>query len=350
MKELTHEVESFIRIIIPAVLKDKKLLLPKQFNEKYGDELSKFVRLINPVGGIWKVAVERFHNSVLLSDGLQKFMTDHSIHSGSLLIFRYRGKAEFYVHLFDLTATEIQYPSSVRPEMPNDKILSEGEFCNGAIVVKQNVKEEKEDDEDDGNPSIAIIDSPYPSTRLRSSKRLALMAGQNQVSKRRKQEAHPRNSDNQSSSSLDVLEPESSNDLNEESCSKRHKSSSRDTKKENKALEAAESYKTANPSFVVLMKTYHIYKATIVAVPCSFSREYIRSLPEFINLQDSDNKKWPIRCIKRCGRVMSLSQGWANFVRNKEVEPGDACVFELDPTGDALLKVIIFRASDFYKD
>lgn len=271
-------------------------LLPKQFNEKYGDELSKFVRLINPVGGIWKVAVERFHNSVLLSDGLQKFMTDHSIHSGSLLIFRYRGKAEFYVHLFDLTATEIQYPSSVRPEMPNDKILSEGEFCNGAIVVKQNVKEEKEDDEDDGNPSIAIIDSPYPSTRLRSSKRLALMAGQNQVSKRRKQEAHPRNSDNQSSSSLDVLEPESSNDLNEESCSskfsnsnvsmkpnllkvkdilvtdfvsrkyiaERHKSSSRDTKKENKALEAAESYKTANPSFVVLMKTYHIYKATIV--------------------------------------------------------------------------------------
>jgi hypothetical protein len=67
--------------------------------------------------------------------------------------------------------------------------------------------------------------------------------------------------------------------------------------------------------------------------------------PKVIELQDSDNEKWPVHCLIEGGKVISLSKGWSAFVKKEKLNAGDVCVFESIQTNCAVLKVTVFRAT-----
>lgn len=70
-----------------------------------------------------------------------------------------------------------------------------------------------------------------------------------------------------------------------------------------------------------------------------------------MTLQISDKKTWSVRCLIDVygGRLSVRLQrhGWQAFVRDNQLEEGDACVFELIEKAPKIkLRVCIFRDKD----
>lgn len=80
-------------------------------------------------------------------------------------------------------------------------------------------------------------------------------------------------------------------------------------------------------------------------VPAPFAKDYLPKSPKYIELQDSDGKKWKVRVNLRPNyhTVRALSTGWANFAKAKKIEVGDTCVFEIIPGNKPALKVSIYH-------
>ena len=86
--------------------------IPEKFVKEYGDELSTVTTLTVPNGDIWQVGLEKSDMNILFCDGWRDLVEYYSICYWYFLVFRYEGNSNFYVHIFDKTATEIQYPPS----------------------------------------------------------------------------------------------------------------------------------------------------------------------------------------------------------------------------------------------
>jgi hypothetical protein len=84
---------------------------------EFGDDLSDVATLTAPNGHLWQVGLEKGNKEIWFHDGWHEFMEYHSIHYGYFLVFRYEGNSKFHVLVFDNTATEIQYPWSKDGEM-----------------------------------------------------------------------------------------------------------------------------------------------------------------------------------------------------------------------------------------
>ena len=77
--------------------------------------------------------------------GWHEFVEYHSIHVGYFLIFRYEGNSNFNVNIFDLTTSEINYPSY--------NLTSSKKTCDGKQCPASGGKEMNDDDDDDGETS-----------------------------------------------------------------------------------------------------------------------------------------------------------------------------------------------------
>lgn len=79
--------------------------------KNYGIDLTDIVYLNIPTGKIWKVKLVKEKNTrVWLQNGWPKFVEFYSISHGYALMFRYTGSLRFNVHIFDMSASEIDYP------------------------------------------------------------------------------------------------------------------------------------------------------------------------------------------------------------------------------------------------
>jgi hypothetical protein len=83
--------------------------IPRKFVEKFGEGLSDIANVAVPNGNEWQVGITKEHNNIWFDEGWQEFVEHHSIGSGYLVVFRYRGDSNFSVLIFDMTACEIQY-------------------------------------------------------------------------------------------------------------------------------------------------------------------------------------------------------------------------------------------------
>lgn len=102
--------------------------LPVKFVSEFGEELSPVAVLTVPSGCIWRVGLEKADQKIWFSDGWQDFAEYHSIQQGYFVVFKYEGNSRFHVLVFDLTATEIQYPSNGRHQTKGkDPILEDEE-------------------------------------------------------------------------------------------------------------------------------------------------------------------------------------------------------------------------------
>ena len=128
--------------------------LPEKFVREYGNKLSSVTTLTAPNGSIWQVRLEKANNNIWFCGGRRDFVDYHSINYGYFLVFKYKGNSKFHVLVFDMTATEIEYPSHRDKKRQGN--LNENEMSTSReLCVKHEVDTEL----------IIIENSPMSSTR-----------------------------------------------------------------------------------------------------------------------------------------------------------------------------------------
>ncbi|XP_059435029.1 B3 domain-containing transcription factor VRN1-like [Corylus avellana] len=273
----------FFKIILPSTIDDKKLRIPVKFVMEFGYELSDVATLTVPNGHFWQVGLEKANKEIWFDDGWQDFMESHSIHYGYFLVFRYERNSKFHVLVFDNTATEIHYPRREDCELEDE-------------VDK--LKENEMSNSDKLFPKHEVDGGTYVREIFSgtSSKGRLMMSRGN-----------------------------------------------------DRAIEAARLLKPTSPSFMAFVRPYHISKRGYnLYVPLEFAGKYL-SGHQFVRLQTCDGKQWRARCYgSHDGKSKSSKTiRWCQFCRDKDLEEGDVCVFELIKRNPVVLKVSIFHLADY---
>ncbi|KAK2665197.1 hypothetical protein Ddye_003771 [Dipteronia dyeriana] len=332
----------FFKVILPATLQDKKLMIPEKFVRKFGDELSAVAKLTVPNGHAWHVGFTKDGRKMWFDDGWPDFVNHFSICVGYFLVFRYIKNSNFHVLIFDTTACEIQYPY----------------FRGGAKTEEQNFAHHDEMKDDNSVEIVGFTTPNSPSNSLqnkafikhpRSSSKLYMPPSQpsfgqapgiNRCGKcgtsfKSPNFKHPNNPD---SSTQHKHEEKVKMQLrfDENDTVRKRKVSTNERKRQ---IDAANAFEPSNPFCRVVMQPSYI--ATL-CLPSCFSQKHLIGVSSFIKLQISDGKQWPVRCLYRSKRA-TLGQGWRAFILDNDLGEGDVCVFEVLRSRDIVLQVTVFR-------
>ncbi|XP_042508992.1 uncharacterized protein LOC122084645 isoform X2 [Macadamia integrifolia] len=109
-----------------------------------------------------------------------------------------------------------------------------------------------------------------------------------------------------------------------------------------KAICAAQMFKTKNPSIMIIMKPSYVYKGKVLNFPKNFAKKYLNEGLHNVKVSVSDGRTWMVRCSINQRKAM-ITGGWAKFVRDNELKAGDCCVFEVSKAKGMELKISIFR-------
>lgn len=362
----------FFKIILPSVDSHRKLRIPDKFVEKYGQELSDVVKLIDPTSAVSYVRLEKMEKTLWLHDGWEKFVDDHFISYGYFLLFKYEGNSTFNVNIFDLTATEVDY------SLNNNR-----NFERTNHSTRNSISEKEENSDDESDEVLALFPGKPNECRATNNRRhyhqtthdlsfsseelaIEVKKGKSDAAERSKsqrcyrtrsrckiedegiktqskkpknitiknvQEAVPCTEGNQQSSSNESLSS---------SCIESHSGM--------KAIDAAAKYLPINPSFTVKLKRNNLSPQFWMYVPVAFS-QYLPSASGLIVLVDSDGQKWPVRVMqKKGGKDRYLSKGWKAFAKLKNLKVGNTCVFELIDINKRMLKVETFSNTSIVRN
>ncbi|KAF3328455.1 B3 domain-containing protein [Carex littledalei] len=241
--------------------------------------------LEGPTGRTWYTELEKTTTGVFFNAGWSKFARDHSLMEHELLIFRYNGCMSFTVVIFDKTACE--------------KEDQDGGSANGGRKARLKLRK--------------------------------LAFGQNELGDQLKK--------------MNVVEPST---RKHKKASDRSKSSPVTEKEKLKAQEAAHSFASENPFFVIRLKASHVYSSCRrLRFPMKFSRKYLpRSKTEVILRVSANSKTWSAAFLPHISERDErdrLSRGWSSFVCDNSLEEEDYCAFELVKSSEFLIH--IFRVS-----
>lgn len=89
----------------------------------------------------------------------------------------------------------------------------------------------------------------------------------------------------------------------------------------------------------------HLQVLFLQYLPSCFAEKHLSGVSGFIQLQLSDGRQWPVRCLYKGGRA-KFSQGWYEFTLENNLGEGDVCVFEMVNARELILKVTAFRVLD----
>ncbi|KAK2665202.1 hypothetical protein Ddye_003776 [Dipteronia dyeriana] len=234
--------------------------------------------------------------------GWHDFVEYHSITAGYFLIFKYEKNSNFHVLVFDLSACEINYSYYNREELE-------------IYVHKYSMHPDEMESED----SAELV-------HFRTPKPTSSSFEKNFPDKRR-----------------DEFELMAALDDAGISLAGRFRSLAAEERE--RALNVAKLLKPRKPSFMVILRSYHTFSfRKQLYVPVKFANKYLSKDLEYIKLQASDGKEYPVQIIWKQNNGVSFRKGWAGFSRDKNMEEGDICVFELvRMKEDILLKVSVFH-------
>ncbi|KAG2314212.1 hypothetical protein Bca52824_017334 [Brassica carinata] len=102
-------VKKFIKVILPSTIKEEMMKIPTRF-VRLGPKLADTVTIQTPVGFKRSIRIKRIGNDVWFNNGWSEFAEAHSISEGHFLYFCYEGNSSFRVMIFDVSASEIDYP------------------------------------------------------------------------------------------------------------------------------------------------------------------------------------------------------------------------------------------------
>ncbi|XP_040369495.1 B3 domain-containing protein LOC_Os12g40080 [Rosa chinensis] len=314
--------------------------VPNKFVMKYRKDLLNSVYLKLPSGSEWEVELTRCKDKIWFEKGWPEFSMFCSLDYGSFLVFQYEGNSHFHVCIFDMSATEIDYP-----------------------ITMPKIEEAVEDDD----LSIEILEDfqPSPKARMQSplpcppykKMRTSLSSNANM------------NFDRENTQPCDMLEkPITKEDSH---CTKLEVKSVDDLSAEKDgrvtggscgtqtfliptchqvlgsalALRRAYDFRTENPSFIVSMRPSDMQSS--LALPLKFAKRHLIKQPDSnINLQVLDGSTWSVEFKYSEEEEARFQHGWMTFVKDNNLELGDVCVFVLIKDIKLLLRVVFFRTSE----
>ncbi|KAL8046921.1 hypothetical protein ABFS82_08G210600 [Erythranthe guttata] len=297
----------FMKIVLNP--SDHKLKIPREFVKRYGNTLLRNCSVISlkvPTDSLWRVELTRADGEIWLQNGWKEFVEFYSIKFGHLLVFEYQGSFQFRVLVFDMTASEIEYPSQCASNSGIGSKSSDSFVSSEQILTKtkgkgkRKIQDELGSDENECDASVDIIGS---------------------------------------TSGCD------SNDSKVGAESWRGKTALK--KKTSAAYEMAKRYKDNNPStmpyFISLMHPSSVIRADDLSIPLSIAKGNLSdAMTRNLKLRVLNGKTWPVKCTiyKLSAKINS---GWRNFVKDNRLKVGDVCIFQVINTTRLLLEVTIFR-------
>ncbi|RHN45637.1 putative transcription factor B3-Domain family [Medicago truncatula] len=266
-------------------------MMPRKFVEKYGEGLSNAIYLKTPNGAKWKLNLLKINGKIWFEKGWKEFAEHHSLAHGHLLLFKYLRNSRFLVRIFEKSALEINYPF----QRVAAKNVSNGQ------KRKANSSFEFHQPCEIGSNSCVEVDKLNKVATLHHAGR--------------------------------------------ESKGKQVLATKRVT-----ALERAQSFKTCNPSFVVVMRASYVEHRFLVNIPRKFGNRHF----------DLDKKRgdvylvlnegiWPAKYLIRMtlkGPHFDLTTGWKAFAKDNKLKVDDVCKFELISCTILTFIVHIFRETD----
>ncbi|XP_026396440.1 B3 domain-containing transcription factor VRN1-like [Papaver somniferum] len=290
----------FFKIILNHTIEYKRLEIPKEFLKKFGKELSDCATIEVPSGSVWPVGLTKRRGAISFEEGLKEFMEFYSISVGYFLVFRYEGDSTFHVLIFNISATEIEYPMhNFRNNFKDKAQVIDIDSCNS-------------DSNNETRSQTESLSSRGGHVNLKTEP-----ADDHAFPKQRKVFAN--------------------------TLTTRRSTTSRVT--QSKALAAAREFKSEKPFFIAVLPASCV-KTRHVNVPAAFKHPCLHQKTTFINLRVAGRKSWDVKLIflKKHQRSY-LSEGWMKFISDNQLKPGDVCVFELVDSKKILMNVHIFRDS-----
>ncbi|KAL9415020.1 hypothetical protein AB3S75_043321 [Citrus x aurantiifolia] len=315
----------FFRVILPSILEQKKLKIPKAFVRRFGyEELSSDATLKTPNGCVWQVGVTKDKEKIWLDDGWHDFVKDHSICVAYFLVFKYAKNSTFDVLIFDMTACEIDYPyHRVQPNKEEQNSIHDDEMqCENSTKKL-------------GSRASCKNQMHHSQGSLHRKRLLNGTAGNFSGPSSAVQDDHQTEFvDGQALSAL----------LEEMGISISRSCLSLEAEERQRVITAARLFEPRNPSFMVIVRGNERRKACLF-IPIKFVNNYLCKVPKFIKVQASDGREWPIQTRYSHTGALYLSGGWPGFVVDMNLDRGDICIFELIKMDDVIMKVSVFSAS-----
>ncbi|CAK7329784.1 unnamed protein product [Dovyalis caffra] len=369
--------------------------IPKKFAMKFGEELSEVAKVVDPTGHALKIGLTKAENNIWFDDGWQKFPEHHSISCRYVIVFKYGGLSNFSAHIFDMSGCEIPYR---RSGLASDEEINFVDYC---------LVHDEAEMEDDGPIKILDSRISSPSSALQSgvfgesaskggSSRLHSPAEQSlgtqtlyscasaQGSPGSERLGDKMNEKHMEEEYLETIVLDGSKESRKRKVIKKHRISGqrgslfKETKADNsrlkikfdenelqskweeemesvvcsfpnasqankRAIQAAKTFKSKNPSFMTLLQPYNFFKG-ILNVPYGITRRYSTEVSDNITLKVSDEREWP---AKLTAKKRIISKGWHAFHTENDLKEGDVCVFEIMIESRKVeFKVTIFRAGE----
>ncbi|KAK8717525.1 hypothetical protein V6N13_044790 [Hibiscus sabdariffa] len=313
---LTPQTPQFFKIILEDTIQDKKLGIPRKFVKKYGNGLSNSVLLTVPSGDTWHVELTKSDGVVWLQNGWQELVEFYSLKNGYFLVFKYEGNGKFLLLIFDMSASEIEYPCKSHIE----------DHKSGEQVCLKPVMEAAKD------VTCGEITQNTPPRKETMTKKSRASS-----SKSRKKRKTDENDCEDLSNCEEDLQTEVPGDARAFGASELYA----------KARLRASTFKSEKPFFLVTMQPSFINPGRKMCIPKDFTLKFLKEKVGDLTLCTSDGKTWCAnyhRYISKNKYTKAIIHiGWKPFVQDNNLEAGDVCVFELISQTKIKLKVIIYR-------
>ncbi|KAJ7961889.1 B3 domain-containing protein [Quillaja saponaria] len=326
---------------------------------KYGADLSNLVFLKVPNGEEWKVKLTKEDEEVWFQNGWKEFAEHYSLAHGHLLVFRYEKTSYFHVHIFDVSALEIDYPDNDQElhvldkeefdqnEDPSVQILVDSDDDSVADILTES------DDE-----SVEILDL-IPSCRKRKEKSSVECIQPCKIMKTSeggKAKSNPtlpikspyiRHKGTQSEGT-NVKEDFHSSKTKREYQEPKVLGSkqSLDGLKNDRALQSDRKFNSQYPFFTISLSPSYANGAKL-NLPSRFARTYLKQNPGLsaATLQTHDGRTWHLKYrVHLYNKIpkVEFQNGWRSFAMDNNLEVGDVCVFEMINRRELTFRVSIF--------
>ncbi|XVF17770.1 hypothetical protein REPUB_Repub10bG0152100 [Reevesia pubescens] len=334
----TPKTPHFFKIILDDTIRDNKLEIPREFVRKYGDCLSSPVLLKVPSGDTWQVELTKSDGDIWLQNGWQEFAQHYSQKYGHLLVFKYEGNGNFQVLIFDMSATEIEYPYiSHIEDHKSDEECQEPDMEETEVDTSDEILYEPDMEEAEVDTSDEILYEPPPSKKTRKKLRSPCSHP------RKKLRTTPTYKNKRDSEDVSIGE----GNLQTKVPRERHAFGANEY---DRALQRASAFTSENPFFVVTMQPSYINPGRKMCIPKDFTAKFLKENSGDVTLCTLEGKTWSAQYwrytnVHKYTKVI-LWNGWREFMQDNKLEAGDVCVFELIKQTEILLKVVIYRISE----
>ncbi|GAB2285204.1 hypothetical protein Dimus_019655 [Dionaea muscipula] len=316
----------FFKIIVSAD-QQNQLRIPPEFVRNHGRDLSNWARLTVPHTGIvLEVELVKSGDELWLRRGWDQFMKAFSIGYGYFLVFRYEGNSRFHVIIFDLSATEVEYPLMAAGNW-DQLIQSEPKEVTKAEKVDHINGHGKgcllADGDDDDDVSLEILDHS-PIGMSTPDMCVVDMTGEG-------------TEEDDSSSRLGKMDAPAPDHLPGE---ERRIWNMTKTK----TMNVKEAFRNESRCFMVVMRPSYVSKRFHLHIPMGHGKKYlaVKGDRAITFHAIGSRKKWRARYCVDCNGSRKISSGWGVFARENRLNVGDVCVFEMIQGRHHMYKVHIF--------